>query len=835
MDKLKKALSPGSSKDDEVLYGDAETRTREGAATTDAPAGHAVPHTVSPDAQLQTDKGQKDHSILRQILNPHGEKYDAEGYGSTAHVVGQGSDITGSNTGAGIGSSAAQSLPDRTAQTTAGPDSHLGRDAHVGPTTTTTTPTTTSSQPITERPHPLGGQSVGGDHINPISRPEDRAVQHGTDSHLGRDAGIAGGLGAAGVGAGAYSQHDRAGDHVTPTTEQANTAVVDRPHPLGGHDAPGDHINPISAPEDPAAASSTVGSHSQLGRDAGIAGVGAAGLGAGYAAHEHNQNQSTPLTGTTGAGTTGIGGSTVPSQLNAAPRDVQDATYTARQYNIPGDNCSGAPAEGYVHHTHGPHSTDIANRLDPHVPGEFPTESGVDRHGAGGSASAAPLTSIPDRDPSLTQAQPGQTGDHHYGRDAALGAGAGAAGYGAYEAAQGRGDTGPASKTIGPHDSNIANIVDPRVQPEPEKMKDSKTTGPHSSDLANKADPRVKETSTVGGGAIGTQSDHKPTVGEKLYPDSTPTDRPSTEHTGTGQDLKGTEDQHHGRDAALVGGAGALGGAGAYAATRDHDKPITEQLASTHGTQTQPAYHATTDSSAATQPGTNLPDSRHRNKEAAHAGEAGLAGTGAGAGAGAFASGDQSAAKKTGPAAGPSDTPVQHTGDPKSIAATHRDDKGHSSHTKEEEKEKKPSLIHRILHPGEGKEKEKESHHDEKKHDNSSGSHSHSHDEHNKLHKKALGEGKTTEEAAQHAGGNDGRVIEPHTGLPMNTAKYGTGQGGTDGAQNIAGYHETDPAIRNATTGTGVGAGTSAGHAQPGQEGVAGPDWDAIKKANTPY
>lgn len=109
--------SPGSSKDDEVLYGDAETRTREGAATTDAPAGHAVPHTVSPDAQLQTDKGQKDHSILRQILNPHGEKYDAEGYGSTAHVVGQGSDITGSNTGAGIGSSAAQSLPDRTAQT----------------------------------------------------------------------------------------------------------------------------------------------------------------------------------------------------------------------------------------------------------------------------------------------------------------------------------------------------------------------------------------------------------------------------------------------------------------------------------------------------------------------------------------------------------------------------------------------------------------------------------------------------------------------------------------------------------------------------------------------
>ena len=169
---------------------------------------------------------------------------------------------------------------------------------------------------------PLGGQTVGGDHINPVSAPQN-------DSHLGRDAGIAGGLGAAGVGAGAYGagQHDRAGDHVTPTTGQANTAVIDRTHPLGGQTAPGDHINPISAPEDPAAASSTAGTHSHLGRDAGIAGVGAAGLGG----------------GTTGAGTTGIGAST---QLNSAPRDVQDATYTARQYNIPGDNCSGTPTEG---------------------------------------------------------------------------------------------------------------------------------------------------------------------------------------------------------------------------------------------------------------------------------------------------------------------------------------------------------------------------------------------------------------------------------------------------------------------------------------------------------
>jgi len=53
------------------------------------------------------------------------------------------------------------------------------------------------------------------------------------------------------------------------------------------------------------------------------------------------------------------------------------------------------------------------------------------------------------------------------------------------------GSTGPASHTLGPHSSNAANVVDPRVQPEPEKMKDHKTVGPHQSDMLNKLDPRV--------------------------------------------------------------------------------------------------------------------------------------------------------------------------------------------------------------------------------------------------------------------------------------------------------------------------------------------------------
>ena len=67
--------------------------------------------------------------------------------------------------------------------------------------------------------------------------------------------------------------------------------------------------------------------------------------------------------------------------------------------------------------------------------------------------------------------------------------------------------SGPASKTIGPHKSNLANIVDPRVTPIPALMKGnknttapegdvsgpaSKTIGPHKSNIANIVDPSAK-------------------------------------------------------------------------------------------------------------------------------------------------------------------------------------------------------------------------------------------------------------------------------------------------------------------------------------------------------
>jgi len=68
----------------------------------------------------------------------------------------------------------------------------------------------------------------------------------------------------------------------------------------------------------------------------------------------------------------------------------------------------------------------------------------------------------------------------------------------------------------------------------------------------------------------------------------------------------------------------------------------------------------------------------------------------------------------------------------------------------------------------------------------------------------------------------DNTVIEPRTGLPMNVGRYGEGAGGTDGNTAIHGL-ESPP---NTVTG------------QPGVTGdvsQTGTNWEAIRKANTPY
>lgn len=217
---------------------------------------------------------------------------------------------------------------------------------------------------------------------------------------------------------------------------------------------------------------------------------------------------------------------------------------------------------------------------------------------AGGQKVGSGGSSIPGGyDSYESHPQHGQTGQHHYDRDAAIAGGAGAAGVGGYEASKHHGD-GPASKTVGPHDRNIANILDPRVQPDRQNLQymDSKDhNNTTSQGLGRDNDnSHLGRAAAIAGGTgadLGAASSGHHTSGSH-HPSSTTTttsrsanephvsymNRPSadtpltqssdfnsrhpTSSTGTGaydSPTSSNKDHHYGRDAALAGGAGALG------------------------------------------------------------------------------------------------------------------------------------------------------------------------------------------------------------------------------------------------------------------------------------
>lgn len=60
----------------------------------------------------------------------------------------------------------------------------------------------------------------------------------------------------------------------------------------------------------------------------------------------------------------------------------------------------------------------------------------------------------------------------------------------------------------------------------------------------------------------------------------------------------------------------------------------------------------------------------------------------------------------------------------------------------------------------------------------------------------------------------------------MNVGRYGDGHGGTDATPTIHGHHAHDSGVAH-----GLGGAHKAGTA-PGQHTT---DWEAIKKADTPY
>ncbi|KAI9043632.1 uncharacterized protein KD926_003402 [Aspergillus affinis] len=180
------------------------------------------------------------------------------------------------------------------------------------------------------------------------------------------------------------------------------------------------------------------------------------------------------------------------------------------------------PSSGFGgSHTAGPHTSNVANEMDPRVDSDRsstfghsstnPLNSTSSSYGAnntygssfGGSHTAGPHTSnvANEMDPRVDSDRSSTTGLHNSHQGSVPNASAGGFGHAGSASGYDR-TTGPASSTAGPHTSNVANEVDPRVESNISSGRNfsthdrttgpaSNTAGPHSSNVANEADPRV--------------------------------------------------------------------------------------------------------------------------------------------------------------------------------------------------------------------------------------------------------------------------------------------------------------------------------------------------------
>ena len=349
------------------------------------------------------------------------------------------------------------------------------------------------------------------------------------DSHLGRDAAL--GAGAVGAAGAAHHHHDRERDTLGSDSG--------RSFPLGGNSS----SNMGSGYPSTTTGSTTAGPHSSnLANKAdprvdsdldGSRNMGATGLGSGTGSsvgttHQgHLGRDATVGAGAVSAtglaerefrGDSGITSSGVPTGAGYGPESWEH-DHSRHGHQFEGDPCGPEAHVPGPHFTKGPHATDTANLLDPHVASSVVPPSSTSGSGTTPSTTGTGVGST-------------GTGSSHLGRDTALAGGVGAAGVGAYEAGRGSSDNtvtsgGLAPNTAGPHKSDLLNKLDPRV--DSDRSKQQGTSG------------------TTGTSGIGTTS----TTGTSNYPSTSST---------TGRD------HHLGRDAGLVG----AGGVAAYEADKHH-------------------------------------------------------------------------------------------------------------------------------------------------------------------------------------------------------------------------------------------------------------------------
>lgn len=428
--------------------------------------------------------------------------------------------------------------------------------------------------------------------------------QTSDSSNLGRDTAI--GAGALGASSAAHHHHDR--HQGTDATDSG------RSFPLGGHSTTtsGSEFPSGSAGK---TSSTPVGPHSSslankadprvdsdLDRSATVGNTGYnSGTGTTTrSAHQGSLEQGRGLGDAAGAtGATGAGSSVAGYGLESSKHGHEGHGHTYE-----GDPCErGETAVPGPHFTVGPHATDTANRLDPHV----------------ASSLGKPSATIHPDSGSGVESTTTHSGDHH-DRNAALAGGAGAAGISAFGSSRDTSDSVADSKTdsTGPHKSSLLNKLDPRVDSDLSKQQGSTgTTGPSGlTGISGLAEPNEKHlrdqdpSGTAGAGISGPYSGSS--VDPRADSNSSSGITGSTDPTGHGK-------HHYGRDAGLAG----TGGVAAYEA----EKHLGKDTSSSQTSGIPESTHGTYDNTqSATGAGNNS-----QSRTGHHYGrDAGLAGLGAG-------------------------------------------------------------------------------------------------------------------------------------------------------------------------------------------------------------
>lgn len=224
--------------------------------------------------------------------------------------------------------------------------------------------------------------------------------------------------------------------------ENLGSSLTEREFPVGGNSSTATSTN------DPTTGSSY---QSNLGRDSAPGGAPAGSTGLVEQGRPHEMGDTTGTT--SGAGSGLVGG----------PEDWQHS-HTGHAHEFEGDPCEhGAQPAGGPHFVPGPHITDTANRLDPHVgtTGQGDQHSARDTTLAGGpayeadnsrgatSSSIDPLATSSQNPSTMSGTGLGSSSGHHAARDTALVGGLGA---GAYEAEPSR---GASSSGIDPLNSSL--------------------------------------------------------------------------------------------------------------------------------------------------------------------------------------------------------------------------------------------------------------------------------------------------------------------------------------------------------------------------------------------